>query len=61
LFNQLEEITASTVLEDDPQVVACLVPVEELKHMPILEVVEDAHLITFNTDSHYLIKNLLSP
>ena len=44
LLNQLKKVTSRTVLEDDPQVVSCLIPVEELEDVPVLEVVKDPNL-----------------
>lgn len=46
LLDKLEEVASCAVLEDDPQVIACLVPIEELKDVSVLEVVEDAHLLS---------------
>ena len=36
LLDQLEQVTASTVLKDDPQVVPGLVPIVEFEDVPIL-------------------------
>ena len=36
LLDQLQQISASTVLKDDPQMVACLIPIVELENVPIL-------------------------
>jgi hypothetical protein len=44
LLDQLEEITASAILKDDPQMIPCFVPVEELEDMPVFQIVKDADL-----------------
>ena len=44
LFDQLEEITSSTVLKDDPEMVPGLIPVVEFENVSVLEIMEDSHL-----------------
>jgi len=44
LFDQLQKITASAILKDDPQVVPRLIPVVKLEDVSILEIVEDSYL-----------------
>ena len=45
LVNQLEKIAASTVFENDPQVIPRLIPVEEAQDISVFEVVKDTHLL----------------
>ena len=46
LLDHLEKISSRAVLEDDPEVVARLVPIIELEDVAILQVVEDSNLKT---------------
>lgn len=45
LFDQLVEVTAGAVFEYDPKMVACLIPIVELKDVSIFQAVEDANFI----------------
>lgn len=54
LFDQLEEIAASTVLKDDPEMIPGFIPVEEAEDMPVLQVVENSNFI-----QHFLAPILL--
>jgi len=40
----LEQVTSSTVFEDDPQMISCLIPVVELENMTILQIMENSNL-----------------
>lgn len=44
LLDQLKQVTARAVFEDDPEMVSRLIPVEELQDMSVLQVVKDTHL-----------------
>lgn len=44
LLDKLEQVTASTILKDDPQVVPGLVPVVELEDVPVFQIMKDANL-----------------
>ncbi len=44
LLEKVEEVPARTILEDDPEMVAGLVPVIELEHVGVVQVVEYLHL-----------------
>ena len=48
LLDHLEQVAARAVLKDDPQMVPRLVPVVELEDVPVLQVVENAHLTKSN-------------
>jgi len=45
LLDQLQQITACAVLENDPQVVPRLVPVVKLEDVAIFQIMEDSHLV----------------
>jgi len=47
LFNQLKQISTSTVLKNNPKMVSGLVPVEELKDVPVFEVVENPDFVQY--------------
>jgi hypothetical protein len=47
LLDELEEITSSTVLKNDPKMISGFVPVIELQDMPILETMEDPDFIEY--------------
>ena len=44
LLDHLEQVTASAVFEDDPEVIARLIPVVELQYVSVLEIVENSNL-----------------
>jgi hypothetical protein len=44
LLDKLKEITACTVLKNDPQMIPRLIPVEEAEYMSVLQIVKDTHL-----------------
>ena len=48
LLNQLEQITTSTILKNDPQMVPGLIPVVELEDVPVFQVVENTDLSGVN-------------
>ena len=58
LLNHLEEITASAVLEDNPEVIACFIPVVEFEDVPVLQVMEDSHLYTHDEIVVSIIKSM---
>ena len=60
LFYHLEEVAARAVLEDDPEMVARLVPVVELEHVLVVQVVQDFHLDGLRATTH-LVQHLLPP
>ena len=47
LLDQLEQVSTSAVLENDPQMVPCLVPVVKLENVAILQIVEYSDLVGF--------------
>ena len=44
LLNKLKEVSTCTILKDDPEMVPCLVPVEEAQYMPVFKVMKDTDL-----------------
>lgn len=44
MLDELEEVTTSAVLKNDPQMIPRLVPVEEFQYMSVLQVVEYSNL-----------------
>ena len=49
LLDHLVEVTSSTVLEDDPEMVPCFVPIVKLENMSVFQVMEYAHLLPLVT------------
>lgn len=45
LLNHLKQVSPGTVLEDNPEVVPGLVPIEELENVPVFQIVENSHLV----------------
>lgn len=45
LLDELEKVTSSTVLENDPEMVPCFIPVIEFQDMPIFKGVEHANFV----------------
>ena len=68
LLNQLEQISASAVLENNPQMIPSFVPVVKLQNVAILQVVKDSNLehkqscLRQSTNHNtYLVEDLASP
>lgn len=57
LLNHLEQVTSSAILEDNPKMISCFIPVVELEDMAILEIMENSNLkIRIRKNSRSMVK-----